>query len=255
MSGALGLELRDVSKSFGNLQAVDGVSLRMQAAGTYGLIGPNGAGKTTLFNLISGAHRPSSGAVLLDDEEVTGTPPEGLARRGVLRTFQNTSVFDSLSVLDNLLVGAYLVDRRTAVSAFLRPFRHHRADVALRERAEDVLDLVGMTSRRGVVAKSLAYGELRYLEIAVALMSRPRLLLLDEPGAGLNEAEVTRLEAILGAITTGRETTVVLVEHNVGLVSRACERIWVLDRGRLVVDGTPDVVLSDQRVREVYLGA
>jgi ABC-type branched-subunit amino acid transport system ATPase component len=254
MSSAIELRLDAVSRSFGSLKAVQDVSLHMPAGGTYGLIGPNGAGKTTLFNLISGVLVPSAGSVTVDGEEVAGKGPEQFARRGVLRTFQNTSVFDRLSALDNLLVGAYLTDQRTGLRALVAPRRYGRASRELLDRAESRLELVGMSARRDVLAKSLSYGELRYLEIAVALMNGPRLLLLDEPAAGLNEGEVARLERILDVLREDHAMTILLVEHNVGLVTRACERIWVLNRGQLVMDGTPDEVVADARVREVYLG-
>lgn len=252
---AIDLELRGVDMTFGNLRAVQGVSLSMKAGGTYGLIGPNGAGKTTLFNTMSGVLTPTAGSVLLDGDEYAGQSPEAFARRGVLRTFQNTSVFDSLTVLDNLLVGAYLIDKRTGFGSVFQPRRYAKASSDLYSRADAVLELVGMSARRDFVAKSLSYGELRYLEIAVALMTHPQLLLLDEPAAGLNEVEVARLEDILKVIAKDKGMTIVLVEHNVGLVTRACEHIWVLNRGELVMDGTPAEVVEDSRVREVYLGA
>jgi ABC-type branched-subunit amino acid transport system ATPase component len=252
---AVELTVEGLSKSFASLRAVQEVSFTMPAGGTYGLIGPNGAGKTTLFNLISGVLTPTSGSVLIDGVEFAGRPPEAFARRGVLRTYQNTSVFDTLSVIDNLLVGAYLIDERTGLRSVFDPWHYRRASKKLLDRAEEQLALVGMTARRDVEAKSLSYGELRYLEIAVALMNGPQLLLLDEPAAGLNEVEVARLESILDVLSQDRGITVVLVEHNVGLVTRACERIWVVNRGQLVMEGSPGEVVEDPRVREVYLGA
>ena len=248
------LRVESVEKRFGSVVAVRDVSLDIEPGGSYGLIGPNGAGKSTLFDLISGVQRPGKGTVLLDGDDVTGRPAEELARRGVLRTYQHTSVFPALTVRENLKVGGYLVDKRSAwASLFLTP-GYRRARRALDERADEILALVGMQTRADERAESLSYGELRYLEVAIALMSRPRLLLLDEPAAGLNQAEAQRLQRILEMLAADERVTTVTVEHNVALVMSVCSVVWVLHHGELIAKGAPTEVTEHPRVREVYLG-
>lgn len=251
---AASFAVNGISKRFGNVVAVNDVSIEAEAGGAYGLIGPNGAGKSTLFDLITGVQQPDAGTIVLDGEDVTGLPAEELARRGVLRTFQHTSVFSSLTVRENLIVGGYLVDHRRPLDSLLwnRRFRAGRDE--LEARATEVLHLLGMTSRADTVAKGLSYGELRYLEVAIALVSRPRLLMLDEPAAGLNAAEASRLKEILDVLATDAEVTTVVVEHNVALIKEVADVVWVLHHGELIAAGGPDDVTQHPRVREVYLG-
>ena len=251
---AAALELHAVEKRFANVVAVRGVTLEAAPGESYGLIGPNGAGKSTLFDLISGVRLPDSGRVVLDGEDVTREPPEQLARRGVLRSYQHTTVFGSLTVRENLIVGGYLVDGRRSLGSILMSRRYRRAAAAIGCRANEVLALVGMRTREATVARSLPYGELRYLEVAIALMSGPRLLLLDEPAAGLNPPEAARLQRILAQLVEDQGVTTIVVEHNVGLVMSICGVVWVLHHGELIASGSPGDITRHPRVREVYLG-
>ncbi len=251
---AAALRVTDLSKSFGNVKAVQKVSLEARPGGAYGLIGPNGAGKSTFFDLINGVQLPDSGSVFVDDEELTGSTADHFARRGVMRTFQHTTVFPALTVRENLLVGGILVDGRRPLASLVLSRGYRRARRSLEARATEVLDLLGMSARSEDRAKGLSYGELRYLEVAIALMSRPRLLLLDEPAAGLNEQEAERLKEIFDMLIADDGVTTIVVEHNVGLVMRICEQVWVLHHGELIAAGSPDEIGSHPRVREVYLG-
>jgi branched-chain amino acid transport system ATP-binding protein len=248
------LRVESIEKRFGNVVAVHDVSLELEPGGCYGLIGPNGAGKSTLFDLISGVQRPGRGAIFLDGEDVTAHPPEDLAQRGVLRTYQHTSVFPALSVRENLMTGGFMIDRRSPFASIFMTKAYRRAHRELRARADEILDLVGIAARADERASSLSYGELRLLEVAIALMSRPRLLLLDEPAAGLNEAEARRLQELLHLLAADVSVTTVVVEHNVALVMNVCAEVWVLHHGELIAQGRPSEVVENPRVREVYLG-
>lgn len=254
MTTAASLSVTGLNKRFGNVVAVSDVSIEAAAGGAYGLIGPNGAGKSTLFDLITGVQKPDSGTVLVDGEDVTKLPAEELASRGVLRTFQHTSVFPKLTVRENLKLGGYLVDGRRPWASILMTKEYRTARDALAARANEVLDLLGMSDRAGVIAQSLSYGELRYLEVAIALMSRPRLLMLDEPAAGLNAAEASRLKEILDILIADDGVTTIVVEHNVALIMKICEVVWVLHHGELIAVGPPGEITQHPKVREVYLG-
>jgi branched-chain amino acid transport system ATP-binding protein len=247
------LEVDGLTRKFGGLVAVDNVSFDIRKGEIRGLIGPNGAGKTTCFNLLTGFIAPSSGALSYESRSIVGLKPYEIARLGMVRTFQHTTVFPTLLVEENLLFGHYLHDRRTPLAAFFATtsYRKNRQDNLL--RVEAVLDLMGMASRRHDRAGDLSYGELRYLEIALALMAQPKLLLLDEPAAGLNPQESGRLmEIILRLKESG--VTVVLIEHNMNLVMSCCDRIVVLSFGKVLADGTADEIQADKSVVEVYLG-
>lgn len=251
---AASLKVDGLNKSFGSVVAVYNVSLEASAGGAYGLIGPNGAGKSTLFDLITGVQPPDSGVVMIDGDDVTGNPAEELAARGVLRTYQHTSVFPTLTVEENLHLGGYLVDRRHPWDSIRMTKEYRRSRDELAGRTREVLELLGMENRASFEAQSLAYGELRYLEVAIALMSRPRLLMLDEPAAGLNAAEAERLKEILDMLSSDPRVTTIVVEHNVQLIMKACEVVWVLHHGELIAQGPPQEISKHPRVREVYLG-
>ncbi len=247
------LRLEDVHRSFGGVRAVDGASFAVAAGAVHGLIGPNGAGKTTLLNLVSGFLAPSAGRILLGDRDAGGLPPHQVAALGVARTFQNIRLFPELSARDNVVVGQHL-RRRGSFTARLLSLPGARAEErAAREEAERLLARVGLEGRAGAHARHLSYGEQRRVEIARALASAPRLLLLDEPTAGMNPVEVEAVARLIRQVAAAG-TSVLLVEHNVRLVMEVCDRLTVLHFGRVIADGAPAAVARDAAVIAAYLG-
>jgi len=246
------LVVQSLSRHFGGVSAVAEVSFEVQAGHVHSVIGPNGAGKTTLFNLISGVYVPSAGRVVLDGEDVTGQPPEQLARRGVSRTFQNLQICMNMSACENVMLGAHLRVNAGLWSGLLGLTT--RADAKLRDEALSLMSFFGVGSAAKAHATQLSFGVLKRLEIARALAAKPRLLLLDEPAAGLNDSETHAIAELIRKIAASG-TTVLLVEHDMKMVMTISDHIVVLDQGRKLAEGTAEQVRANPDVVTAYLGS
>lgn len=247
------LETKGLTKLFGGLSAVDRLHLRVEQGDIMGLIGPNGSGKTTALNLITGFLKPTEGSVTYEGQDVTGLEPHELARKGLVRTFQITTLFENLTVRDNILHGSHLANPTTLMGALVRSGRYRRQRADMEARARELLALVGLEQRIDSVARDLSAGEHRYLEIAIALAANPRMVLLDEPATGLNPEEAAYLMDLIR--TLSREgVTILLVEHNMRLITNICTRITVLNFGAKIAEGTPEEIVDDEAVVTAYLG-
>jgi branched-chain amino acid transport system ATP-binding protein len=247
------LEIVDLCKSFGGVQAVRHVSFAVDRGLIHSVIGPNGAGKTTLFNLVTGIYAPTSGEIRLDGEPIHGCAPDALARRGLARTFQNLQVCLNMSALENVMVGAHLRLDRNLIKAALRFPALVKRDRALREEAAELMRFVGLDAYVGARADAMPYGALKRLEIARALALKPRLLFLDEPAAGLNPKETQDVAALVRKVADSG-ITVVLVEHDMKMVMNLSDRILVLDYGKKLAEGTAAEVRRNPDVIAAYLG-
>ncbi len=248
------LETRGLTKAFGGLAAVRDFNLALQPGELVGLIGPNGAGKTTVFNLITGMYAPTSGTVEFAGRRIDGQRPYRVYQAGIARTFQNIRLFGGLSVLDNVRVAHHHRGEVGLLGTVLRTRRFRAEERAVTERALEVLEVFGLAGRAQEVARNLPYGEQRRLEIARALVSEPRLLLLDEPAAGMNPFEVGRLMELIRFVRDRFRLTVLLIEHQMKVVMGVCERVVVMDFGTVIAAGSPEAVRLDRRVIEAYLG-
>jgi branched-chain amino acid transport system ATP-binding protein len=248
------LEVNGLTRRFGGVTAVDGVSFTVDRGEVFGVIGPNGAGKTTLFNLVTGITPPTSGALFHDGTDITTARPHQVARRGIARTFQNIRLFSELSALENVMIGRHCHTRSGLFSGVLGFGRSGAEERAVRKRARELLALIGMAARADVKARNLPYGDQRRLEIARALALEPQVLLLDEPAAGMNPAEKTTLSDFIRRLRADFDLTLLIIEHHVPLVMELCDRIAVLDFGKLIALGDPETVRRDPAVVEAYLG-
>ena len=244
------LEVSNLRRSFGGLVAVRDISFHVDEGDFLGLIGPNGAGKTTLFNVITGVLKPSAGRVRFLNRDISGQPANRTVRQGLSRTFQAATIYPEATVIENVTRGTFVSSR----IGFWGGFFPSKWRTEAEQKALGVLDLLGLTRRAGLKARELAYGEQRRLGVAIALASDPRLLMLDEPVAGLNPEEAAELASVLRRVKTERGVTMVMVEHHMRTVMGLCNRIVVLDHGTLIAEGTPAEIVSNPLVIEAYLG-
>ncbi|WP_017380692.1 ABC transporter ATP-binding protein [Paenisporosarcina sp. TG-14] len=248
------LELNNITKNFGGISALTDVSFKINEGEIFGLIGPNGAGKTTMFNIITNMFLPTSGEISFLGEKISGTKPHKITDKGICRTFQNIRLFSQMTVLENVLVGGHCRIKSGVIRSVIRTKSQRKEEEFIRETATDLLELVGLSSYSEVVAENLAYGQQRRLEIARALASNPKLLLLDEPAAGMNETETEDLFDLIKKVQK-RGITVLLIEHDMPFVMKLCDRITVLNFGKKLAEGTPQEIQNNKDVIEAYLGS
>jgi branched-chain amino acid transport system ATP-binding protein len=250
------LETRDLGISFGGLKAAQKVNLKIKKNEIYGLVGPNGAGKTTVFNMLTGVYLPTEGTFYLNGEELKGLKQDVINHKGIARTFQNIRLFNNMSVVRNVMVGLQNLPEYqcTLAESILRLPRHFKVEKAMRERAKELLDIFGLKEERNNLACNLPYGKQRKLEIARALATNPKLLLLDEPAAGMNPHETEDLMETIKLIRDKFDMTVLLIEHDLKFVSGLCDRITVLNFGTVLAEGTAEEALNDPEVVKAYIG-
>ncbi|WP_432651292.1 ABC transporter ATP-binding protein [Huintestinicola sp.] len=248
------LEVKNLCIQFGGLKAVDSLNLTIYKGQLYGLIGPNGAGKTTVFNMLTGVYKPTSGSITLDGQNITGKPPAQINRYGIARTFQNIRLFKDMTVLDNVKVGLHNQKKYSALEGVLRLPRYFKEEKEMDERASELLKVFELDGEKEQLASNLPYGKQRKLEIARALATNPKLLLLDEPAAGMNPNETAELMETIRFVRDNFDMTILLIEHDMKLVSGICEKVTVLNFGQELAQGVTAEVLNDPKVITAYLG-
>lgn len=248
------LEIKNLGISFGGLRAVDNFSITIEKGQLYGLIGPNGAGKTTIFNLLTGVYKPNAGTILLDGENITGKKTMEINNAGIARTFQNIRLFKELTVLDNVKTGLHNRHSYSTLTGILRLPKYYKVEKEMDEKAIELLKVFDLDQEKDILASNLPYGKQRKLEIARALATGPKLLLLDEPAAGMNPNETTELMDTIRFVRDNFDMTILLIEHDMKLVSGICEKLTVLNFGQVLIQGGTADVLNDPEVIKAYLG-
>src|SRR5579859_195261 len=241
-------------KEFGGLVAVDDVDFTVPQGSIVSLIGPNGAGKTTFFNMLTGVYKPTAGRIFFAGDELTGRPPHVYTHRGIGRTFQNIRLFQNMTALENVLVGMHTRLRGNLIEAIMRTPRVRQEEKEARARARELLEYSGLRRKEGEFGRNLSYGDQRRLEVARALATQPRLVLLDEPTAGMNPQETVEFTDFVGRLRSERNLTVLLIEHDMRVVMGVSDRVTVLDYGEKIAEGTPQEIQKNERVIEAYLG-
>jgi len=248
------LETFGLRKEFGGLVAVDDVDFTVPQGSIVSLIGPNGAGKTTFFNMLTGVYKPTAGRVVFDGAEMTGKPPHAFTQRGIGRTFQNIRLFQNMTALENVLVGMHVRLRGTLFEAIVRTPRVRNEEAEARVRARELLEYSGLVRKDGVIGRNLSYGDQRRLEVARALATQPKLLLLDEPTAGMNPQETADFTSFVARLRDEQKLAVLLIEHDMRVVMGVSDRVTVLDYGEKIAEGSPQEIQKNDRVIEAYLG-
>lgn len=248
------LDVKNLGISFGGLRAVDRFDLQIEKGELYGLIGPNGAGKTTVFNLLTGVYKPTDGRITLDGVDLVGKSTIEINKEGLARTFQNIRLFKQLSVLDNVKVGLHNENVYSTLTGVLRLPKYRKVEKEMNEKAEQLLEVFGLADKKNYLASNLPYGPQRKLEIARALATNPKVLLLDEPAAGMNPNETVELMETIEFVRKNFDMTILLIEHDMRLVSGICEKLTVLNFGQVLAQGDTKTVLNDPEVIKAYLG-
>lgn len=249
------LEIRQINHFFGGLQAVHGFDLQIESGELIGLIGPNGAGKTTIFNLVSGFYKPTRGEILFQGKSILGLQPHQVTSMGLARTFQNIRMWNSMTVLENLCISQHYKLGYGLIDVILRTKNYRQKEKETIQTAMDILDILGLSDYRDEYPKNLPYGLQRRVEIGRALAVKPMLLLLDEPAAGMNFSDIDKLIELIGWIRERFKLTIWLIEHQMKVVMSLCERLYVLDFGKMIAEGTASEIRNDERVIKAYLGA